>query len=271
MMRMVWEIQRDRVKHEGRLRTAARFGLTIMFLLSAVPLGSAVERYTRDNPALVPSVPQYDIEGIDNLVPEQVILEMVHLRADERWPTYAVGTPIPAVNLEGKLVCYHVPVVIGETEFPEILSAPTASELGQTNLRDHALWGIPRFWRFTVSARYSDFPVFHHGQGLPHLLVTYHAAAERARELLDTTEVQLRHYISLGQPGTFYRFACPDGRTALIHAARLTGHIEKEPATRGTAATRDDDPAAGEGDAQFRQEVRDAWQEAIDRLPNEEQ
>ncbi len=177
--------------------------------------------YTRSEPALAVSAPPASADAIPDLVPKSWIIEAVKEQAQNRWSVYAIGTPIPCSDAEGKLICYQVPVIVGADRFPETLTPPPASEVAAVNLRSRELWGIPDYWTFVVSAKRAHYPIPAFGEGLPAFLVTYHKAVELAQTRLADSRVRVAHYYSLGHNGDYFGFIAESGRQLLINAHTL--------------------------------------------------
>lgn len=174
----------------------------------AVPLAGA---------ASPPAPPRCDTAGMDDLVPAATVRAAARQRAADRWETFALGEPIPCSDESGRLTCWQVPVAPSVERFPDLKALGGEG----TDLADPDLWGIDRFWTFVVSARYADYPVFVHYQGLPPLLATAGLARQRAGKILGTDAPALERYVFRGHAGSAYVFAAPDGRTTTLDAETL--------------------------------------------------
>jgi hypothetical protein len=181
-------------------------------------------RFTRDKPSLAVSAAPFTTNAISDLVPKSWVIEAVKQKASERWAAFAIGTPIPCSDTEGKLIYYHVPVAIGTNHFPELLTPPAASDISSDDLRSGELWGAADYWTFDVSARRSYYPIPHYGGGLPPFLVTYHKAVEVAQTKLNDSHLKLAHYYVIGPTEEYYDFVTPSGGRVLINARNLRCH-----------------------------------------------
>jgi len=182
---------------------------------------SIKKQFTRNDPALAVLSAPVSTNGVPDLVAKELIIEAVRQIANTRWTTFAIGTPIPCSDIEGTVLCYHVPVAIGTNAFPTLLTPPSASEICSTDLFTGELWGVEDYWTFDVSARRSYYPIPHYGGGLPPFLVTYHKAVELAQNRLHGSHVQLAHYYAIGLTEEYYDFVTPSGGRVLINARNL--------------------------------------------------
>lgn len=178
-------------------------------------------RYTRDQPSLAVSAAPFATNGVPDIVPHSWITEAVRQEAGQRWPVFAIGTPIPCSDSEGKLICYQVPVAVGTNHFPDILTPPPAAQFSLEDLHTPELWATSNYWTFEVAARRSYYPIPHYGGGLPPFLVTYHKAFQLAQAALNDSRVRLAHYYARRPAEEFYDFATESGRRVLIDAGNL--------------------------------------------------
>jgi hypothetical protein len=128
--------------------------------------------YTRDMASLAVSAPPFVTTNNTDLVPMKWVAEAVSQAASQRWTNFAVGQPIPCCNIRGQLIAYQVPVAVGTNRFPNILTAPPATEVSFDDLHTPQLWAVSDFWTFDVAAHRSHYPIPDYGPGLPPLLVT---------------------------------------------------------------------------------------------------
>jgi hypothetical protein len=189
--------------------------------------GESHRNFTRDMASLEVSAPSFVTTNSTDFVPWKWITEAVRQAASERWTNFAVGQPIPCCNLAGQLICYQVPVVIGTNRFPNILTAPPATEVSLDDLHTPQLWAVSDFWTFDVAAQRSYYPIPHYGPGLPPFLVTYHKAAELAQQKLASTRITIGHYYALAPTEQYYEFVSPSGSNVVINARTL--HISDSP------------------------------------------
>lgn len=224
--------------------------------------GTPEKTFTRNERALAPIIPTCTTENIADLVPLGLVRAAVRIRADARWAKYAIGDPIPCADDTGAVVCYHVPVAIATTSFPQVLSAPPAAEVSAADLCKARLWGVGEFWTFVVSARESDYPICHHYQGLPPILVTYHKALALADQLLSgrRSSTRLIHYVSRGHAGTYYIFAGPNDMQICLDAYTLKERPRHLPTgvRSGRAEAATDTELAARRSA-YRKEAQEAW------------
>jgi len=162
--------------------------------------------YTRNDPRFTAPVFKANIRDVNDLVDPNLVVVATEIQCEKRWKTFAIGKPIQCCDDNGKLVCYHVPVAVEVNEFPELLTPPPPNEVSLTAIKDPDLWGANEFWTFVVSARETDYPIPLHYPGLPPYLVTFHKAAEEARQTLAAKSVTFSKYYSLGHRGDFYQF-----------------------------------------------------------------
>lgn len=204
--------------------------------------------------------PRCDTAGMADLVPVPIVQAAARQRASARWETFALGEPIPCSDEAGRLTCWQVPVALGTERFPDLEPPAVAGESA-----DSDPWGVDRFWTFVVSARYADYPVFVHYQGLPPLLATFRPARQKAGKMLGTDAPALVRYVFRGQAGTAYVFAAPDGRTATLDAETLE--------ERAGFGVRSDAPPTKadleKGLAIYRDQTRAAW-DAIEAKARED-
>jgi hypothetical protein len=225
------------------------------------------KRYTRHDPSLAVIPAPVSTNGVPDLVAREWIIQAVRQIANTRWPTFAIGTPIPCSNIEGKLVCYHVPVAIRTNHFPDLLTPPAASEISPNDLHNGELWGVADYWTFEVSARRSRYPVPQYGGGLPPYLVTYHKAVQIAQTELNDPHVQVVHYYTIGPSEEYYDFVTSSGGRVLINARNLRCHeihIGVDPfatsnATNRNAATSSDIEKRDSLQRDYERQAGEAW------------
>lgn len=231
---------------------------------TARPLDTS-RTYTRYDPRLAVEAPVPSTNGVRGLVSLDMVRAAVILEAEQRWSQFAIGTPIPCADDNGRLVAYQVPVAINQASFPPVTGVP-ARELSSAALHDPALWATDQFFTFVVSARDSDYPVPVFSEGLPAFLVTINGAAATAHRQLGG-EVALRTYYWLGRSGGFFEFGDSRGRTVLVDGVSLALHASDLVLTHRDAilSRRASERTAPSGEsrvqaAAYQEQVRQAWE-----------
>jgi hypothetical protein len=256
----------------------AMVGRAMLLLCMCVPFAASVgaadrhveaaseARFTRNQQALAVSPAPFATNGLSNLVPRSWVVEAVRQQASQRWPVFAIGTPVPCSNGEGELICYQVPVAVGTNRFPDLLTPPPAGQVSPADLHTPGLWAVSQYWTFDVSARKSYYPVVHFGGGLPPFLVTYHKARQLAQAALNSSEVQLKHYSARRPAEEYYEFAADSGRRVLINARSLRSQElarGQAPFARAGKAATAPAPVTAEQRAALKQDYQrkagDAW------------
>jgi len=114
-----------------------------------------------------------------------------------------------------------VPVAVGTNGFPNVLTPPPATEISFDQLHGAQLWGVSEYWTFDVAASRSHYPIPQYGPGLPPLLVTYHKAAEAAKERCAGAQLKFGHYYALAPTEQYYEFVSASGSNVVINARTL--------------------------------------------------
>ena len=166
-------------------------------------------------------------------------------------------------------------VAVEVNDFPELLTPPPPNEVTLATIKNPILWGADEFWTFVVSARETDYPIPVHYPGLPPYLVTFHKAAEEAKQTLAAKSVTLSRYYSLGHRGDFYQFDAAQDGSVLVdcHSLRIVERRKTlvraaDVAVKKSTLTPEQKEHRETMLKIYRQQVQEAWGQVRRRFDN---